>query len=167
MGLAQGFWNFVGALANRFHKSQPNTWGLFIPQKKDLNMSILSDFEDFFGKTETFVLGVIIDIKTGVAVAEKDLASANAWIVAHSTTITADIESIVGIIQTAGAAGLVLPPAVAAAVTTANAAVAALNAYASAAGSGTNTAAALIAGYTAAKQASQAHSAAALALTSS
>lgn len=130
-------------------------------------MSILSDFEAFFQKDEAFVLGVIVDIKSGVAVIEADIASANAWIVAHATTITADIESIVGIIQAAGAAGLVFPSGVAAAVVTANAAVAALNAYASAAGSGTSTANALIAGYTAAKQASAAHSAAALALTSS
>lgn len=163
MSLAQSFLNLIGAIARQFHKPQRNTWGFISPQK-DISVSILSSIESLWQKNETFVLGIIVNIKSGVAVLEKDIAAANVWIVSHATTITADIESIVGIVQAATAAGIKLPSGVSAAVQTANEAVAALNAYATAAGSGTNTANALIAGYTAAKQASAAHSAAALAL---
>lgn len=127
-------------------------------------MTFFTTIESLWQKNETFVLGVIVNIKGGVAVLEKDIAAANVWIVSHAVTVTADIESIIGIVQAATAAGIVLPSGISAAVATANEAVAALNAYAAAAGSGTNTANALIAGYTAAKQASAAHSAAALAL---
>lgn len=127
-------------------------------------MTFFTTIESLWQKNETFVLGVIVNIKGGVAVLEKDISAANVWIISHAVTITADIESIIGIVQAATAAGIVLPSGISAAVATANEAVAALNAYAAAAGSGTNTANALIAGYTAAKQASAAHSAAALAL---
>ena len=54
----------------------------------------MSWFASFFAWTEQEVLNLVADVKKGVAVAEADLAKADAWIVANAPTIASDIEMV-------------------------------------------------------------------------
>jgi hypothetical protein len=86
--------------------------------------SIENVFETAPTVTDTFVLNLISNVKNGIALVESDLQAANKWIVANASTITADIQSVLGIVEVVGVAVPTLSPAVTAAVTAANAAVA-------------------------------------------
>lgn len=160
--------NFIGAIARQFHKPQRNTWGLISkdPPVTSFLQNLETAIESGWQKNEVFVLGLIVKIKAGIQVIESDIAAANIWITSHAPAIVSDIQGVLSIFQSLTAAGtLTITPTMQAAVNDANEAITALNAYTASIKSGSGTGAALVAGYTAVKQATAAHSGAALALT--
>jgi hypothetical protein len=126
-------------------------------------MSFTTAFWNLIDETESDVLTIITDFKSGVVVAEKDVNYALQWIASNAPAIAADIEEVVGIATTIGVAA---NPEVAAAITAANVAVTALNAFAASSNSGATATQAVVAGYVAVKQAQAASAAASAAAVS-
>lgn len=128
-------------------------------------MSLLSSIESYWGVTESFVMSLALKIKTGLQVAEADIAKAWDWISAHAGEISSDAAMVATGIQTLKAAGIPIPSAATTAITDMNIAVTTLNAAVGASNAGANALGIVVAGYTAAKQAQASVAAAAVAIT--
>lgn len=98
---------------------------------------------------EQFVVGLIANIKQGIAVAEADFNGAVSWLVANAPVLTSQANLLMQLIGEIGAAN----PQVSAAVTAVNTATAALNALAAASKAGESNAQAIISAYAATKSA--------------
>jgi hypothetical protein len=127
-------------------------------------MSVLSNIESIWQKDETWVLGFIQTIKTGVVAAENDMLAFWTWLSAHAGEISQDALAITGAVNTLQAAGVPVPQGVYTAMSAMNAAVSGLNASVTSAAGGASSVSVVVAGYTAAKQAESAHAQAAVAV---
>jgi hypothetical protein len=120
-------------------------------------LSFIDNLKKFFTTTEQDVVLLLVEIKTGAAVAAHEIAAGLAWVEQHTADITTGIQQVTTLVTGIAAVtpSLKNNATIQKAVTEANAAVAALNAYASAAQSG-DQAQALVNGYVAFQQANSA-----------
>ena len=128
-------------------------------------MSLLSWLEDELSTSETFVMTLVVKIKTKVQVIEKDIEVAWNWIAAHAGEISADAAMVATGISTLQAAGIPIPAAAQTAIADMNKAVTVLNAAVGASNQGANALGIFVAGYTAAKQAQASVATAAMAVS--
>lgn len=124
----------------------------------------LASLKSFIVTSEADVVAVIVKIKTEEAVIASEINNALHWIASNEPTIAADIQQVLSVVETVGAAA---NPQVVAAITAANLAVNALNAFAAASNSGSSNTQAVLAGYVAVKQAQAAAASAAAAAVQS
>lgn len=113
-------------------------------------MSFFDRFKIWAKATEKDVLDVIVKVKQGFEVAERDFKKAWKWLFDHVDEITSAVNTISEVVTGLNAAGLKIPVSVSKSVAEANKAVATLNALMEASGEDPN-AQKLIDGYIAAK----------------
>lgn len=118
-------------------------------------------FSSWWSTTESEVVAIIAKVKDEALVVEHDVIKALNWVVANSSTIAKDINTVTGYAAMLGVT--TGNPAFAAAVSAANVAVQALNTVAQAHANGLTDAQAVVQGYVAVKSAQAAVSQAAAA----
>jgi hypothetical protein len=115
-----------------------------------VEMSFITDFENWLTMTETKVQAIIVQIQQEVPVVEAAIHAALQWVAGQVPGIAADLQTVTALIT---ALGFSSNPNVATAIADANLAVQALNAFAAAEKAGSSDAQAIVNGYVALKQA--------------